>query len=134
MIFIAHSLGGLILKEALRQSWAAPDYQHDLKTIYKATRVVIFLGTPHRGSAYANWGLIARDIAISTGFDATATILRDLKIDSVSMEFLRKEFAKMLKEETFDVFTFKEGKGLKGLRSFTAKVSPNTSREYVPFF
>jgi hypothetical protein len=122
IIFIVHSLGGLVLKEALRRSRQAEPYQQDLKNIYESTRAIIFMGTPHRGSAYADWGIIVRNIVRAAGFDATDRILRDLKFDAGTLDILHEEFLKMTKEEQFEVYTFKEGKGLKGIRGLTEKV------------
>jgi hypothetical protein len=124
MIFVVHSLGGLVLKEALRQSWQAQPYEKDLREVYDATRLIIFMGTPHRGSNYASWGVLARNVAVAVGFDANDRVLRDLEIDSAILEVLRRDFAKMLREDSFDVWTFIEGKGLKGVRGLTGKVCP----------
>lgn len=46
--FVAHSLGGLLVKEALRRSESSEEAE--FKDIVKSTKGVIFLGTPHRGS------------------------------------------------------------------------------------
>jgi hypothetical protein len=123
IIFIVHSLGGLVLKDALRRSWQAQDYEADLRTMYVSTTAIIFMGTPHRGSTYAPWGTIARNIAVASGFDASNRILRDLHVDSSILELLREDFAKMLNENKIDVFTFQEAKGLKGVQSLNGKVS-----------
>ena len=123
IIFIVHSLGGLILKDALRRSWQAQSHDKDLRKIYEATTAVVFMGTPHRGSQYASWALILRNIAIASGFDASERILRDLNVDSGILEMLRDEFGKMLREEKFDIYTFQESKGFKGVQGLTARVS-----------
>lgn len=133
IIFIAHSLGGLILKEALRRSWRAGIGDEDLQSIYNATTAVIFMGTPHRGSSYADWGLIARNIAVASGFDASDKILRDLQVDSGVLENLREEFGQMLKEERFNVHSFQEAKGLKGMRVLSTKVSVHGERKWSTF-
>ena len=122
VIFIVHSLGGLVLKEALRRSWRADASETDLKTVYDSTKAIMFLGTPHRGSDYAPWGIIARNIAVAVGFDANDRLLKDLRADSTMLDLLRDEFGKMLKEESFRVYTFTEGKGLKGVQGLTTKV------------
>lgn len=134
MIFVVHSLGGLVLKEALRQSWQAQPYEKDLREVYDATRLIVFMGTPHRGSDYASWGVLARNIAVAAGFDASDRVLRDLEIDSAVLEILRRDFAKMLREETLDVWTFMEGKGLKGVRGLSGKVCPFQTTFLHPSF
>ncbi|KAI9790079.1 MAG: hypothetical protein M1816_005549 [Peltula sp. TS41687] len=51
LIFIAHSLGGIIVKQALFQARLDPAYQ----LIKDATLSLFFLGTPHRGSDKATF-------------------------------------------------------------------------------
>ena len=101
-------------------------HQKDLKDVYESTRAIIFMGTPHRGSEYADWGIIVRNIAVAIGFDASDRVVRALRIDSEMLKLLREEFAKMLREGKFDVFSFMEGQGLKGIRGLTNKVSANS--------
>lgn len=49
MIFVGHSLGGLVVKQALLlASESLHDSYHD---ILNATSGIVFLGTPHRGSS-----------------------------------------------------------------------------------
>jgi triacylglycerol esterase/lipase EstA (alpha/beta hydrolase family) len=55
VIFVAHSLGGLLVKQMLRHatsygnaSWLA---------LHDAVRGIVFLSTPHAGSQTANWFL-----------------------------------------------------------------------------
>src|SRR5947207_15934492 len=52
IIFIAHSLGGLVCEEALVLS----DKREDLQSLLANTLGLIFMGTPHGGSYLANWG------------------------------------------------------------------------------
>lgn len=49
MIFIAHSLGGLIVKKALVLS-----HQNHRREIVDATIGIVFLGTPHRSGSFEN--------------------------------------------------------------------------------
>jgi hypothetical protein len=57
IIFVAHSLGGILVKRALELSndlssrWADEN-----RSIYIATYGIIFLGTPHTGADPAKWG------------------------------------------------------------------------------
>jgi CHAT domain-containing protein/predicted enzyme related to lactoylglutathione lyase len=53
LIFIAHSLGGLLVKQMLRLAW---DYgTPEWKRIVEQTKGIVFLSTPHSGSNMANW-------------------------------------------------------------------------------
>ncbi|KAL3421193.1 NACHT and WD domain-containing protein [Phlyctema vagabunda] len=49
LIFVAHSMGGLIVKEAYLQGQLDPEYQQ----IIKAVTGILFMATPHRGSNFA---------------------------------------------------------------------------------
>ncbi|KAF8537384.1 hypothetical protein BDD12DRAFT_918067 [Trichophaea hybrida] len=103
IIFIVHSLGGIILKDALRRSQAAREEEEDLKDVYHSTFGIVFFGTPHRGSSAASWGLIAKNAALATGFDANDRVLKDLSVDSGILESLWEEFNKMLVDKAFRV-------------------------------
>ncbi|KAF5228483.1 hypothetical protein FAUST_11030 [Fusarium austroamericanum] len=48
LVFIAHSLGGLVYKEAILLSRNNP--KPHLRGIFDCTKGIIFLGTPHKGS------------------------------------------------------------------------------------
>ncbi|KAL8364648.1 hypothetical protein RB595_003771 [Gaeumannomyces hyphopodioides] len=57
LIFVAHSLGGLVCKEAILHSRNHPESH--LRDIFDCTKGIIFMGTPHKGSWMANWGRIS---------------------------------------------------------------------------
>ena len=94
----------------------------DLRDIYQSTYAIIFFGTPHRGSSYAQMGVLARDIAVAAGFDARDTLLRSLKPDAEMLSLLRQEFARMLYDRAFKIYSFQEGQGFKGTYSLSRKV------------
>lgn len=56
MLFVAHSLGGLVLEYALGHSRNAAE-QH-LRQIERYTAGIVFLGVPHCGSDLASWGKV----------------------------------------------------------------------------
>ncbi|KXH55001.1 hypothetical protein CNYM01_03401 [Colletotrichum nymphaeae SA-01] len=51
IIFVCHSLGGLVCQAALARAYT----REHLKEVLEATRGILFLGTPHHGSALAVW-------------------------------------------------------------------------------
>ena len=53
VVFICHSLGGLLIKQALRIAKDAPN--RDWQAIIEQTRQLVFLSTPHSGSDMASW-------------------------------------------------------------------------------
>ncbi|KAK8204673.1 hypothetical protein IWZ01DRAFT_72697 [Phyllosticta capitalensis] len=54
LFLVGHSLGGLVIQEALVQSSMSRDDQ--MKSLFHCTRNVIFMGTPHRGSETMDLG------------------------------------------------------------------------------
>lgn len=123
LVFIVHSLGGILLKEVLRRAWQARSYElGGYADVFQSTKGIIFMGTPHRGSDYAPWAITLRGIASAIGFDASDKILRDLRADSGILELLRTDFGQMLREESFQVWSFVEGLGLKGAWGLNKKV------------
>ena len=67
LLFICHSLGGLVAKQILRTSSDADDAR--LKTVFANTRAVLFLATPHAGTDLASLADSFRTV-----FGATVTI------------------------------------------------------------
>jgi WD40 repeat protein len=49
--FITHSLGGILIKQALR---VAEPVNSEFHSVFTATRLVVFVATPHTGSSLAN--------------------------------------------------------------------------------
>ena len=52
VVFIAHSLGGILAKAILRKSYESDD--NDWKRVCTATRLMVFLATPHTGASLAS--------------------------------------------------------------------------------
>ncbi|MBE3042563.1 hypothetical protein IMZ48_08295 [Candidatus Bathyarchaeota archaeon] len=56
LIFVVHSMGGLVCKEAILQSRNSP-YLF-LQHLFQSLKGIVFLGTPHQGSWMARWAII----------------------------------------------------------------------------
>jgi len=129
VIFIAHSLGGLLVKEVLRRSEASEELE--FKDIVKSTKGIIFLGTPHRGSpGMADLGETVRNIASTVlRVDSNATLLRALGTDSPELELGRESFTALWRIYGFRVKTFQEAWGISGVNvgPLNAKVVPDIS-------
>ncbi|KAI9720681.1 MAG: hypothetical protein M1835_004022 [Candelina submexicana] len=65
LIFVVHSLGGLLVEEALYLSWNSPD-EH-IRQVARSTVAIAFLGTPHHGADKAAWGKSGLRLASLTG-------------------------------------------------------------------
>ncbi|OAF56656.2 hypothetical protein VC83_07280 [Pseudogymnoascus destructans] len=115
LIFVAHSLGGIIVKDVLRR--AATDTEFDMKDIYASTEAILFLGTPHRGSGKAEIAEVLRKIVSVSGFDTTNQNIRSLQIDSTELELIHELFMRLYgqNDRHFKVLTFQEAKGVTGI-------------------
>ncbi|KAI0102848.1 quinon protein alcohol dehydrogenase-like superfamily [Nemania sp. FL0031] len=120
LIFIVHSLGGLILKDALRR--ARSSREERFEHVYKSTRALLFFGTPHRGVSYTELGITASRIATMAGFDANKKILRSLSFDATHIRVLREDFVEVLRDLAPRLFVFQEGLGYSGFKLLSGKV------------
>ena len=84
------------------------------KNIYRYTNAILFLGTPHRGVNFTDWGETARRIVSAVGFDTSRQNIRDLAIDGPMLESYRERFLKLYNSRKFEICTFQEGHGMKG--------------------
>ena len=82
----------------------------------------MFLGTPHRGSNMADWGLVCTRMAAVALIGSNTRILEDLLPDSVFLKIVGDEFSKMLKDNAFKIHSFQEAKAISGLLGFDSKV------------
>lgn len=115
LIFVAHSLGGIVVKEMLARS--SESAEKDLNNVVESTASVIFLGTPHRGSPeLASLGEFTLDaLGLKTGY----------------LERARETFSKLWYKHDFRVKTFQEGLDFAGIRIGTPgnKVVPDVSSQ-----
>ncbi|KAH8586644.1 hypothetical protein B0O99DRAFT_50649 [Bisporella sp. PMI_857] len=95
IIFVAHSLGGIVVKDALRKARELNEGGR-YRSIYEATHSVIFLGTPHHGSAYARVGRSVADMLRWFWRDTNSSILRSLEYDSEILERISDDFRNTL--------------------------------------
>lgn len=112
LIFIAHSLGGIVVKDALGQSRTESTF---LKEILPATRGVIFLGTPHKGSKSASLGKIAFELSRVFFKDPNMQILRSLEVGSEVLERTSRSFEQVLADRKVQVHSFWEELHTKGV-------------------
>ncbi|KAF4461891.1 kinesin light chain [Fusarium albosuccineum] len=120
VIFVAHSLGGIVVKEAIRVS----------KICRSRTKLIIFLGTPHRGSQYAPWGTIACRLANCALQDTDMNIVRALKVNSEVLNIIHQGFISAIPESGIKIHSFQEGRGFKGVRGLHGKVVDDFSSKF----
>jgi protein SERAC1 len=96
LIFVAHSLGGLVCKKAMSLSRNSLD--DHLKPIFNSIKGFIFMGTPHEGSDWANWAKIPAS-ALSMIKSTNQSLLDILLPDNQFLEDIHVEFCSMIREE-----------------------------------
>lgn len=80
IVFICHSLGGVVCKKALSIAYEQPHYVPILAQIHG----IVFMGTPHRGSNLASWAKPLSNIMSFTvaGKRIRRDLLQNLEISS----------------------------------------------------
>jgi len=96
LVFVAHSLGGLICKEAILLSRNNPEPH--LCGLFESTKGIIFMGTPHKGSWMADWAKIP---ASAIGFvkSTSKSLLEILETNSQYLESIQTRFLAMLRQQ-----------------------------------
>ena len=120
LIFVTHSLGGLIVKQALIKSSA--EKATAIKNITHATKGVCFLGTPHKGSDSASLAKIAASVARLYTKRPNTKLLAALERDSVTLEAISSDFAQVYYDQNFHIGTFHEEKETRKYKMFHTMV------------
>ncbi|EXK26009.1 hypothetical protein FOMG_17370 [Fusarium oxysporum f. sp. melonis 26406] len=85
----------------------------EYQNILQSVEAVIFLGTPHRGSAdIAAKGEVARSLLSALGMATTPVILDSLGLKNTDLERAQEEFSRLWHMNNFRVKTFQEGLNL----------------------
>lgn len=120
IIFVAHSLGGILVKEGLH--WSKSHISPRYRQLHQCTRHVVFLGVPHRGSQMVNMGEILARLVNASLQDTNRHLLSSLEVENELLDRINSEFVKMVQLEEFSVYSFQEGSGLSGMKGFSGKV------------
>ncbi|KAK5658168.1 hypothetical protein OQA88_2141 [Cercophora sp. LCS_1] len=95
ILFIAHCLGGLIVKQALHTA----HYERDYKRIAEETKGVFFFGTPHLNSRQDKWDRIVESYSIinpPSRFRRRSKLVKILQRDSDAMVDLMNKFRHLM--------------------------------------
>ncbi|RFU28895.1 hypothetical protein B7463_g7457, partial [Scytalidium lignicola] len=98
IIFVAHSMGGLVVKKAYLRGQNDSQYQHIVRSI----SAIVFLATPHRGSNLAE--ILNRVLMVS--FQSSRSFIKELKQSSSSIQELNEQFRHVA--PNLSIFTFYE--------------------------
>ena len=123
IIFVAHSLGGLVVKRALIHSSEIRGQKIEhLRSIYVSTYGILFLGTPHKGTDMAQWGSrlewICSAVMPKKVLDSQPQLVDALKKENETLQNIDRQFVQLMGK--FHVFFFHEAKptNLKGTLHF----------------
>lgn len=137
LIFIAHSLGGILVKDVCRppppllplfvyylsdvfltmrvqgliwsKSQAGFSDIH-VENVFLSTKGVIFLGTPHRGASghYTQFGTVLQRVVSAMMYQTNPALLEALDRDGEVLPRIGEEWARMTHPRPFNMFSFVE--------------------------
>ncbi|RDL32575.1 Uncharacterized protein BP5553_09031 [Venustampulla echinocandica] len=123
IIWVAHSLGGILVKRALNLSDDLKDkYADDLRSIAVSTYGIIFLGTPHTGADPAKWGLMLQGMVNALMpkklVHTEDQLVKTLKTNNETLQNINLKFLEIYQK--FRVYMVHEGvpTDLKGTKIF----------------
>ncbi|KAK7745916.1 hypothetical protein SLS53_002635 [Cytospora paraplurivora] len=121
IIWVAHSLGGILLKRALEYSDGVRVADHeDYRSIYVATYGIIFLGTPHDGSELASWGSTLQGMAGHIPrkfFDSEPILIETLRKDNETLDNINMNFLNIYQRFKIHMVHENQKTDLKGTKS-----------------
>ena len=96
IVFLGHSMGGLLIKQALINAHNNPEYI----PIKDATAGLAFFATPHHGGdgMLVSLGGLAAKIAIALGFQKGDDVLETLKDGGMFSDFMQEHWRHQLEE------------------------------------
>jgi hypothetical protein len=95
---------------------------HRSEKVHDWTKLIIFLGTPHRGSAYAGWGQIASNLARLALQDSNKKILETLEVNNEVLDNIHEEFKTIVFKGGIKIHSFQEARGISGMKGLDEKV------------
>ncbi|RYP18170.1 hypothetical protein DL765_004096 [Monosporascus sp. GIB2] len=104
IVFIAHCLGGLIVKQALYVARVEKPFN----AIFIATRGIVFFGTPHNGTDKDRWDHIAKAYRVfdRVGWGRRSALVEAMKRDSDALADVNDKFHQLA--DKFAITTFME--------------------------
>ncbi|KAI1121331.1 ankyrin [Nemania abortiva] len=105
LIFVAHSLGGLLVKETLGLSKSSKGRS----AVYMSTKSLFFFGTPHAGAdpRKAVHHFLS-EIASKIGYRPNPEIVKQLMPGSKKVQELASGFLELTKDRHWSIYTFQE--------------------------
>ncbi|KND88024.1 Protein SERAC1, partial [Tolypocladium ophioglossoides CBS 100239] len=103
IVFIAHSLGGILIKKAIIRAQERSDLYGELLSKIHG---IIFLGTPHCGSDVAWWASIPANLlrALQLGTGTNTAYLKALTTNSAEFSLISQQWVERSKNLTIRTF------------------------------
>jgi hypothetical protein len=118
LLIIAHSLGGIVVKEMLRRSKTCQQGQAFLRRPFDATVGIMFFGTPHAGAdPRAFLHRVVEKVIRAAQFKVEEQIVQTLLPTSERLKELRDVFGPMAQEENWIIHSFQEMFGVRALNN-----------------
>ncbi|CCT76220.1 uncharacterized protein FFB20_13588 [Fusarium fujikuroi] len=114
LIFVAHSLGGIVVKQALRYSEKCREQlaNRNLGLIYDSVIGILFFGTPHGGADPRGISHhIVQSLAKIAGVRVNPNTMATLLPSSAELEQLRDEFLPLVRKNRWTITSFQEQRG-----------------------
>ncbi|MES0114294.1 MULTISPECIES: AAA-like domain-containing protein [unclassified Mesorhizobium] len=121
LVFVCHSLGGLLIKQLLRASFDRPGQR--VGQFLHRTQGVAFLATPNSGSDVASWADKFRTL-----LGASAAI-QDLKADTAALRDLSSWYRDHAPQEDIATLVFFETRPTRGVKI----VDPSSADPGIPY-
>ena len=116
IVFIAHSLGGIVVKEMLRRAGGCQPHHPHLHTIFESTLGIVFFGTPHGGSDPRGVPQrVLQKLVEAVGICVNEQIVNTLLPSSERLKELRDELGPIAQRQRWMIHSFQEGLDLKAL-------------------
>ncbi|KAH0542388.1 hypothetical protein FGG08_003233 [Glutinoglossum americanum] len=111
IVFVCHSLGGIVVKRALQYSKSITEMKIEhLRSIYVSTCGILFLGTPHTGADPAKWGETLHNIGsvtlLSGVIKTEPALIKALQTNAETLQNINLEF--MTFQKRYNMFFFHE--------------------------
>ncbi|GLI73233.1 hypothetical protein PoHVEF18_001447 [Penicillium ochrochloron] len=115
IIFVCHSLGGLVVKRALIYSRSLSNEKTEhLRSVYVSTFGILFLGTPHNGSDIAKWGLLLHKICTAVlpkkVMEGSPQLIKALQTNNETLQHINSLFADIMSR--FHIYLFHETRSM----------------------
>lgn len=113
IIFVCHNLGGIVAKQAMTMAHRNDEH----KAVWSATKAIIFMGTPHDGSYYADYGKVLADVAnVASRISLThrftggvrTPLIENLKSQSTGLRAIADDFVAISQGSNLHVINFYE--------------------------